>query len=445
MSTRRNLAIRKIFVAVVSLSFMVGVFFAEPTTLGQEANVLMNMLEQVPDTPDIRGNIVAFTDIAGMFADRIGFDRVESEAEFEALSDERQSLWSATLFGVSYPPRWFDFIFRGMNTDEPIGFDFFGIHQTLVYGIPPSSANLNVLDLDQSVLASTLASFDYTLQEVAGGTLYCPPDGCEGLARQNLRDRLLLPPIIDELGRYLPTLVLPDTLILSPDFAMIDTHIKVQHGTISSLGDVLEYRVATEAVASLGAIKQALFLPQDPDLFSVEALVEQVLPQDASQEQIDQIREAFGLNNLDELAELLAPPFELAVFAEIDGGEEEITVVGLVYDNEADAQLAVERVPIRIQESTSLRTNLPFSDLLEEREISMGVPSVYEGETGLIVRTDTGLFVTLIPFHSPKPSPEPTGDSDRIEPSSTGYRLFVQMMLTNDFLWLATLPPDVED
>ena len=438
MSIRSNLAMRKILVVVVILSFIVGVFFAEPTTLGQEANVLLEMLEHVPDTPDIRGNVVAFTDIAGMFADRVGFDRIESEAEFESLSDEMQSLWSATISGVSYPPRWFEYIFRGMIGEESLGFEFFSILQTLEYGIPPSSANLNVLELDEAIFASTLETYEYTQQEVDGGNLYCPPDGCEGVVGTNLTDRLLLPPIIDDLGRYLPALVLSDTLILSSNFAMIDMHIDVQEGTVSSLGDALEYRVATEAIASLGPIKQALFLPQDADLFSVEMLLEQGLMGGMSEEQIDTIREAYGLNDLDELAESLAPPFELAVLADIDGGDKEITVVGLVYDNEADATLALERVPARLQEYTSLRFRLPIIELLEDRGMEIGVPSVYEGETGLIVRSDTGLFVTLIPLHNPKPPPERVGDDNRIQPSSMGYRLFVQMIVTNDLLWLVT-------
>ena len=112
---------------------------------------------------------------------------------------------------------------------------------------------------------------------------------------------------------------------------------------------------------------------------------------------------------------------------------EQIVRVGLVYEDPADAQQAVDVIAERLDTLPSPVTRTPLRQLLDDR----GVTSV---EKSVVPSSDGTRSVALLEFRAPIASrPDPANGF--LQGSSMVYDTLARMVSARDLLWLApTLP-----
>jgi hypothetical protein len=124
------------------------------------------------------------------------------------------------------------------------------------------------------------------------------------------------------------------------------------------------------------------------------------------------------------------------VIAILDGAtaSEQVVTIALSYADDADAAVAAEVLPRRLEALPSLASGEPLSDLLAER----GVTSV----SGRVVpRRDAAASAAVVELRAPLAGSGGVNGAGDAEPSSRLYRLFVDLVLRGDLLWLAPVLP----
>jgi hypothetical protein len=120
----------------------------------------------------------------------------------------------------------------------------------------------------------------------------------------------------------------------------------------------------------------------------------------------------------------------------VDGGEQ-VALIGLMYGSMADARVAADVLPRRLSSMSSLVTLRPFSDLLEDRQVS--------SVTGRVVTADDdGTSVAVVELLAPLAGDQPDPDTGFTTSSSLVYRMLVDMVYRRDTLWLAPDLPLME-
>jgi hypothetical protein len=124
------------------------------------------------------------------------------------------------------------------------------------------------------------------------------------------------------------------------------------------------------------------------------------------------------------------------VIAVLDGATatEQVVSIALAYADEADARLAAEVLPRRLEALPSLSTGQPLADLLEERGVTSVSGRVEPGREGVTP-------AAVVELRAPLAGSEPEGEIDRPETSSRLYRLFVDLVYRGDTIWLAPVLP----
>ena len=195
-------------------------------------------------------------------------------------------------------------------------------------------------------------------------------------------------------------------------------------GSAGSLADDPAYRAVAAAADPDATLIQATLLPggmvgldppSTPDSSaSPEAAGELVVALDEAFEEIP-AADAIGI---------------------LDGATatEQVVSIALAYMDEADAALAAEVLPRRLQALPSLSAGEPLADLLAERDVTSVSSRVVPGGHGVAP-------AAVIDLRAPLAGPGSTDESGLPAPSSRLYRLFVDLVFRRDLLWLAPVLP----
>jgi hypothetical protein len=413
-------------------SLLLALALAGPPAAGADAaSGLLDALSRVPDTPAVREQLVSYVDYRAVEAGRPGAARPASFAELEPLlatDDPAAGLWMAAYMGIASGSTDLvrNLFHAGGEWPELLGFDFLQVDRELAFGAPPDDGVVLLGHFDPEAIGRALSARSFSGTDVGERTLWCGPEGCQAGMAMNLAERDPADPFGGELGRRQPLAVSASDLLSSAAIATVDAMLAAADGQARSLADDASYRAAAEAIPTEALLIQATLVPGD----DLGADVAPMLLGDS----IEDVEAT--------LAEMAAsfepiPPYELLAISDGATDSEQVVTLGLVYAREADAAVAIKVIPRRLETMESLRTGQPLSALLDDR----GVTSV-AGEV-VPAAADGARAVAAITLRAPLAGEEPDPDSGGFSPSSLLYRLFVQMLLGRDTLWLAPELPEL--
>lgn len=378
---------------------IVMLLFALPAVAQENVSPLLDLLALVPDNSTSRGDIISYQDLRAV-ENAIDLPRPESGVAFLA---SRPSLmftqrWLGMPPQVSYA--------RNLMEEMPatVGFDFFDINRTLTFAAPPETTVIWSGDFDLDAIAEAHEARGFQASEINGVPALCGADGCDSgtaVSPSNIERGNLFDPA---LGRQVPFLTLPETLVSSPRLELLEAVADASQGNDSSLLDARDYRTLAEAItdpaAYSGELVSALLLPTDLVLealdFTDAASLMPLLGQFATPEQL----EALVNNPPDFIADYgTLPVYRLAAIADRQDGEWQVAVVALVYNSAEDAEIAAPELAQRLETfSGFLRTQ-------DDEPFLSRFPSTTV-ESRVYTSDETGFSAAVVEVRYPMPSQE---------------------------------------
>jgi hypothetical protein len=391
-----------------------------------EIHPFLEMLDQVPAQPETRAGILYYADLRAAEQARAGAAQPESWAELEALEeadDLSRALWLAgVMMGLNSSSSLHALFQGGDSLPDIMGFDFFDVDRALEYGELFQTGVVLQGDFDTDAIEAALTSRGFVREEpLAGFPLWCSDAGCEGGAEVDLPARQPADPFGGDLGRRQPVLNPPGFLLSSPQYSLVEAHAEVISGERSTLADLPDYQALVEATTREGIFIHAWII--NPLLIgSVSDTITALVGPSAQEALLAEMEAAY----------IPIQSYSLLMIADTATETEQIAYVALVYDDQVAAQEAAFVIPGRIAAYTSIVARRPFTDLLEERDLTFPIAEIYASES-------TGKFLVLIPFRGPIAGDEPLEDDlpGQLPVSSMAFRLLVNMISRADTGWLA--------
>lgn len=376
-----------------------------PAGTQEDAHPLAAMLALVPrEAASIEGGMISYADYAAIFSQRDG-TYPENAAEYaEILADEQGShLFYANAFRlISGLSSWAQYLNIGAPTSLQLqGFEWFDIERTLTFGAPPSVGNILAGDFDPALIRAAFAARDYTSEMIGDVEVLCWQEGCDQGQQIDVRGRE--PGVIfgGELGRREPVALLPDMLLNSASFETLNAMLDVQAGESASLMDSPEFQSLVAALTSSDwEILQVNFLTYDDVMQAGVPQTLDVQPND--------------------LGELL--PYGAAALADLQDGDDQISLVALAYGSEAMAEAAAQEVANRL---AGFDPSLWFEDF----NVTVEEPSVFVDE-------ETGMAVAIAALRYPLPTNEPD-ENGRLISSGMVYRTWINAIYRREFYPIA--------
>ena len=399
-----------------------------PTDEAGTGGALLEALSRVPLATPAREAPLSYLDQSALVAARPGAAQPGSLAE--ALTaveagDPAARLWLAALMGASSGDMG---LLRNLpqatGWPEALGFDLLDVERHLSFGTPPADGSVLLGSFDPGAVVDAFTTRDYTAQGSGAHTLLCGAAGCESGMDVDITtaDRSL--PFGSEIGRREPLAVSKDAILSSADLPTLESMMAAADGEAASLAEDGAYRALAMAGDPGVTLTQATFLPGGmlglgPDIYRLLGLSPE---------------EAAAL--ITELGDSLEPMPVADAVAILDGATdtEQVVTIGLAFADEADAAIAADVLPRRLADIPAVTFDASLATLLADH----GVTSV----TGSIVPAGEGtLPVARIEVRAPLAAATPDPATGALAPSSDVYRLFIDLVMRRDLLWLVPVLP----
>lgn len=330
-------------------------------TTAQEAatdDVFFEMLSNVPaSVADVEGDAFAYmsyTNLRALEAAREGVPSPNSYAEWEA-DEDAQAIWLANATRIQSPlgiPQITNSEYSRMS--DVVGFDFFDIDRVVTFDRPPRTGIIYWGEFDAASIANAHIARDYTTTPINDDvTLWCGPIGCENGAETDVDNIERANIFGGDLGRQVPFYVTPDFIYTTPSIDYLNALPDLYEGTVASILARPTFLAGAEAISTgTGTLIQAQFLvPAQVGNFTEYF----VLGPEFSQDRISELEESGELESvLEEARSRVIPnyqdldPYELAILADRQEGDQQVALVALVFDSEEAARFAAEEVTQRI-------------------------------------------------------------------------------------------------
>ncbi|MBN1201960.1 MAG: hypothetical protein JXJ20_08910 [Anaerolineae bacterium] len=382
---------------------------------------LLRLLSLIPDMPAYRA-YVGFGDIDAWYTSW-DVPRVTNWGELEALDEQQAAYWHYILARQLAPP---DALGLRYLQDSPAqiatyGFDMFGLDRFIVAGSPPDEITVTEFSFDGGQIMYCLGNAGYEYQELdEGGVLYSvPPE------EQSLTFRENVPPV-GQFGALDFITVLDGQMIITREAEPMTWALAVRRGEWLSLADDAAYVAAARALTDpaldhTGELVAAILT--DGALFEQEpgTGLLQIQPDSADEEMIEELRERYGLNDVEQLFEYKA----LALGVRHADGASYLIAAGVLPAG-TDAETIAALLADRMQSYTSMTTRQPLSDYW-----------TFDQAAGIEV---DGLPVALVVVRADDPPP-PTGDQ---EPPGIGIIGWYELYVRQDIMFLSAwgVPPE---
>jgi hypothetical protein len=316
---------------------------------------------------------------------------------------------------------------------EFMGFDFFDIDYTLEVGVPPYTTMVLRGNFDMDSVVAAHVARDYIETEMSGVQVMCGPVGCENGRRTDLAYVDWANMFDGGLGRQPPFAILPNTLVSAYELDILENAIRANNGESPTLAEAEDFRTVAEAILNpnvySGYLVQAQFLP--PYYLNTTL--------DLNNPRTNQYIAQSSGHHIEQFKRLLAdygelPETTLAVIADRQEDNMQVAIIGLLFDNEADAQLAADEVTKRISTYFDVLkfarvhdVERPvFIDSVEGATINDGF--VYHSET-------TGLYAAIISVDYPMPEgPFIVGSENSLPESAVIFRAWI-LSIREGFLY----------
>jgi hypothetical protein len=305
-----------------------------------------------------------------------------------------------------------------------VGFDLLDVDRHLGFGTPPSDGSVLLGDFDPGAIATAFASRGYTASEAGERTLLCGADGCDAGMDVDLAsaDRSL--PFGGEIGRSEPLAVSGHEILNSANVATLEAMLAAADGESDSLADDPAYRALALAGDPAIPLIQATSLPGGmlglgPDIYRLLG----GSPQAASE----------LLTRLDETFEPMPAADGVAI---LDGATdtEQVVTIALAYADEAHAAIAADVLPRRLETLPVTSYEMALAELLGDRGVTSVAASVLPAGEGTSA-------VARVEVRAPLVGAEPDQATGAPLASSDLYRLFIDLVMRRDLLWLVPVLP----
>ena len=412
------------------LGLAIGASSGVPAIAQDTPTGLTTALASVPDTLEVRQQLVSWIDYDALIGSREGAAHPASIAALLAsldADDPAARLWMAALNGAaSGSGRLQRYLFTGgAKWPQTVGFDFTDVRSELAFGAPPEDGIVLRGTFDPDRIAAALAARDFTQTDADPFSLWCRSDGCDKGVVLDLVNVDPSDPFGGELGRRQPLAVSPDTLLSSAAIGTVDGMLAATTNAGPSLADDGDYAALAGALAGEGTLIQATLVPGTALLFDPAATVGVGASPTQIRERLQQLAAHFDA----------IPSASLLGIGDAATASEQVVTLALAYPTLAEAQAATAVLPGRLDTMTSVRTQRAWKEELADR----GVATV---DAHAVERADGQGALALLTFRAPLAGPEQDPATGLLTSSSMLYRLFVQMIQARDTLWLVpSLPP----
>ena len=405
----------------------------EPNTL----DAFRGVLALTPDVPLIQQYGVSYANYDAIVAAREGAAQITSWENYNRLDesdDETENLsaqlWSSAMFGIASGPADYMQTAFGVGRDgemlAAVGFDLFDVQAGIEYGAPPSDVTIITGDFNVEAIVSVYEANGYTTEEHDDFLLLCGPEGCENANTMNLEERNMANPFGGKLGRQQPIILYNNYIISSPDYSRIQAYVSLlSNDNYFSMDESASIQAVLEVLGDYGILIQANIY--HPIMFSFGDPISVIF---ADPSMTAEERQALLEEAEEKYIEL--PRYEQVIIADMANGDEQHAITALVYSDEETAQTAAVAVHERMSTYMSLLFKESLLDTFERRNATLDTPWVYTSENGK--------YVVVIDVHGPMPPPERLSIEDgglgRPIQSSMVYKLFVNMVISQDTGWL---------
>lgn len=381
-----------------------------------DTHPLFEMMAAVPrSVSGVEGVTISYADYEALSTSREGLPQIASAAEFEAMSDEERSIWLTNFRRLNSGPSDLFAYFNFVLTDLPRlgGFSFFDIDRALLFGQPLEIGNVLAGTFDPEAVTAAFSAWGFAPTEIGGLPAVCHAEGCEEGTQHDLVGREPGNPFGGSLGRREPLVILPDLLLNSPVIEVAESMVAAYQGEQPSILDNVAYRTAAEAMTSReGELIQAQFI--NPLSLGIDPALLMM-----NEEAAEVAREVVA-----EYGEL--PSYELAVLADRQEGDQQVSLVVLVYRTEAAAQEAAQELASRLASFTppSIGNQLL---IIEERGGQVGEGYVYtasDGET----------FAAVVPITAALPPLEPMEGETTLTQPGLVFRTLIDALYRRELL-----------
>jgi hypothetical protein len=409
-------------------------------------NPLLDALTIIPDTSASRTGELYYTDISAIQQAYPGATMPADLAAFEAADDAEtpddpffaEQVWWRIFRNISSGPQSMQMLavasLQGEDVSGMIGFDLFQTTQLVGYGRPPENATVLYGDFDNDAIRAAYSDLGFAQADADDADLWCGPDGCESGTQVDPAGRLPSNPFGGNLGRKQPMVIGEGYLMSSAVLPMVEAHIAAVNGEAPMLAEDDRYIAAAEAITQYGPVMQVTILDGEGVLqLQNQPLVppSTMLDEDA----VTTLRERLT-ENLESYEAL--PGYNLLIFADTASEDEQIALLGLVYEDLEDAERAAEIIPARLATATSFFIRDLWSEIFAERRLTP-TTTVYE--------SGSGQAVMLLELRTPKATTEEiievttvslTGSDLELAAPGIAYRILFNALVQSDLSWLST-------
>ena len=231
-------------------------------------------------------------------------------------------------------------------------------------------------------------------------------------------------PFGGEIGRSEPMAVSGQEILSSADLATLEAMLAAADGEADSLAEDPAYRALALAGDPATPLIQATLLPGGmlglgPDIYRLLG---------GSPEAATEL-----LAQLDETFEPMPAADAVAI---LDGAtdSEQVVTIALAFADEADAAIAAEVLPRRLETLPVASYEVTLAESLADRGVTSVAGSVQPAGDGTSP-------VARIEVRAPLAGAEPDSATGAPLPSSDLYRLFIDLVQRRDLLWLVPVLP----
>jgi hypothetical protein len=312
---------------------------------------------------------------------------------------------------------------------QMVGFSTLDVDRSLEFATPPGQGLILSGNFDpQAVGNAYQENLGMVSTDMEKFTIWCTGGDCTSGAKVDVKARMMENPFGGELGQRQPMSISADKLMASPDIDLVLAHLAAAAGKQPSLADDPAYQAAVSAVYQDALLIQALIAnPLMVEGITNRQPVDNRIPPDLRSMAQQRVQE-----NFQEL-----PAFDLFILADVVTAEEQIARIGFVYQ---DAKIAETAAPILLERLAN-HPSLQFKpklvgELLAERSVT---------EPRFYVVKESGRAVLVLEFPTRKATSDEIVQMQNIGSQATAtppgivYRLFSQMIFSDDLCWMSTL------
>jgi hypothetical protein len=399
-----------------------------PGSGGDDGGPFLEALARVPFSSAARDSLVSYLDQTALIAARAGAAQPERLADVLAAleqDDPAAELWLAAMMGASSgDPELLRAMPQAGDWPARLGFDLLDVDQQLTFGTPPADGTVLLGRFDREAIEAAHAQRGYVAEDAGERRLLCAAAGCDAGMVPDLANADRSLPFGAEIGRSEPLSVSAADLLVSADLATLESMQAATAGEEPSLAEDRAIRGLALSAHPESTLVQATILPGGmlglgPDVYQLLTRS----PEEAAQ-----------------LLASMAEDFEAmpvaSAIAILDGAtaEEQIVSISLAFEDEADAAAAADILPRRLTQLSAPTFGAPLSSLLADRGVTSVEGTTIAGQSGV-------LPVARIDIHAPLAGPQADPEAGRPAASSSLYRLFVDLVMRRDLLWLAPVLP----